>query len=73
MDVVAVVEDARARIDEFNKLLRLPPETAAAQIVRAIERRAPRLIIGDDARLMATIRAVFPVGYWKKIEAISGI
>lgn len=58
----ARLEAGRARMD---RLLSLSPAIAADDIVRAIETRAPRLLIGKDARLMARIQRLFPIGYWK--------
>src|SRR3954463_12819708 len=43
-------ELARGR-EQFVKLLRIPPEKAAALIVTAIEKRRPRLLIGASARI----------------------
>ncbi len=56
---------AQRQTQEFNKLLRTPPETAAELIVRAIERRDKRLLIGADAKMAEKIQRLFPVGYWK--------
>ena len=59
---------ARAQTKEFNKLLRTAPEDAAEQIARAIEQRAPRLLIGSDARMAERVQRLFPVSYWKYIK-----
>jgi short-subunit dehydrogenase len=59
---------ARAQMKEFNKLLRTSPEDAAAQIVAAIEKRSPRLLIGGDARMAERIQRLFPATYWKFIK-----
>ncbi len=64
--------DARAQMQEFNKLLRTAPEDAAEQIARAIEARAPRLLIGRDARLAERLQRLFPVTYWKYIKRQTG-
>lgn len=56
----------------FEKLLTLPPETAAAEIVRGIERRAPRIVVGKDARNAAFIQRLMPAGYWSAIARLSG-
>lgn len=61
--------EAAARID---RLLRLSPDIAAAQIVRAIETRAPRLLIGKDAKQMELIQRLFPVGYWARLAKAMG-
>ena len=64
--------EARAQMAEFNKLLRTAPEDAAEQIARAIEARAPRLLIGGDARMAERLQRLFPVTYWKYIKRQSG-
>jgi short-subunit dehydrogenase len=50
---------------EFDALLQLAPEVAAAQILGAIERRTPRLLVGKDAVQGAWLQRLMPVGYWK--------
>lgn len=65
-------EEARSATAEFNKLLRTTPEDAAEQIARAIETRAPRLLIGGDARMLERIQRLFPVTYWKRIARRAG-
>jgi short-subunit dehydrogenase len=68
---LARVEDEKAR-EAFGKLLTLPPEDAAAAIIRGIEARAPRIVIGKDARNAALIQRLMPVGYWRAIVRLSG-
>ena len=52
----------------FNLLTQTEPETAAEVIARGIERREPRVLIGKDARQIAILARLFPVGYWPKIQ-----
>jgi len=52
---------------QFAKLLRMPPEQAAAQIVAAIEKRRPRLLIGASAKIPDVLVRLMPGGYWKLI------
>ncbi|MDR7040078.1 MULTISPECIES: SDR family NAD(P)-dependent oxidoreductase [Methylobacterium] len=66
----AAVEAGRAA---FERFLRLSPEAAAAEILRGIERRAPRIIVGTDARRVALIQRLMPVGYWRLIARLSGM
>ncbi len=49
----------------WRGLLAMSPETAAECIARAIERRAPRVIVGNDAKGAAWLQRLFPVSYWK--------
>jgi short-subunit dehydrogenase len=52
---------------QFARLLTMPPETAAAQIVQAIERRRPRLLIGWSAKVPDALVRLLPGSYWKLI------
>ncbi len=69
-------EAARLAAEEgrvaFEKMLTLSPESAAEQIVRGIERRSPRIIVGADARNAAFIQRLMPAGYWAAITRLSG-
>jgi short-subunit dehydrogenase len=51
--------------EAMRQLLKMPPEQAAATIADAIERRAPRVLVGKDARQAALLQRLLPVGYWK--------
>ena len=62
-----ITEDPEARRERLARFLSKPPSEAAADIVRAIETRAPRLLIGSDARRMEIIQRLFPVTYWSRL------
>ena len=51
----------------FERLLRMPPAEAGEIIVKAIEQRRPRLIVGSDAKVAALIERLMPASYWKYI------
>ena len=57
---------ARERAN-WRSLLALEPASAATQIADAIERRAPRVLVGTDAKGAALVQRLFPVGYWKHV------
>jgi short-subunit dehydrogenase len=59
--------EAAAGLAAFERLLTLRPETAAAAILRGIETRAPRVVIGSDARRAVLIQRLMPVRYWSLI------
>jgi short-subunit dehydrogenase len=59
-------EVERERIN-FGRLLALDPAKAAEIIAVAIERRAPRVLVGNDARAAALVQRLFPVTYWKHV------
>ncbi|MCZ2860396.1 SDR family NAD(P)-dependent oxidoreductase [Blastococcus sp. VKM Ac-2987] len=59
------VEEYEEGRRQFAKLLRMPPEDAAAQIVAAIERRRPRLLIGWTATVPDVLVRLLPGTYWR--------
>jgi short-subunit dehydrogenase len=61
---VSAEELARRRA-EFRKLLSMPPEVAGEVIVRGVERRRPRVLVGTNAKLVSLITRVMPVSYWR--------
>ena len=64
--------EREAQAKRWERLLRLPPEAAAERIVRAIERREKRVLVGRDARQVALIQRLVPVGYWSVITRLRG-
>jgi short-subunit dehydrogenase len=59
-------EVARERAN-WRSLLALSPDKAAEIIAVAIEQRAPRVLVGNDAKGAALVQRLFPVGYWKHV------
>jgi NAD(P)-dependent dehydrogenase (short-subunit alcohol dehydrogenase family) len=57
--------DLERRLARVQKLLRLPPSEAAAIILKAVERRQPRVIVGTDAKIGAWAERLMPITYWK--------
>jgi NAD(P)-dependent dehydrogenase (short-subunit alcohol dehydrogenase family) len=53
-------EVARGR-EEINRMLKLPPETAGGIIVRGVERRQRRVLVGSDAKVISVMERVAPV------------
>lgn len=51
----------------WRSLLVLAPATAADIIATGIERRTPRVLVGNDAKGAALIQRLFPVTYWKHV------
>ncbi|WP_347456115.1 SDR family NAD(P)-dependent oxidoreductase [Acinetobacter sp. ANC 7454] len=49
----------------FNKLLRCPPEEAARQILDAVLKNKRRLLIGNDAKAVDLMQRILPAGYQK--------
>ena len=65
-------EEVERRRELFKKLLTLPPEVAGEAIVRGIERRKPRVLVGSEARVISAIARAFPVSYWKVLVLRAG-
>jgi short-subunit dehydrogenase len=60
-------EDVQRERANWRRLLALAPEKAAETIAVAIERRAPRVLVGQDAKGAALVQRLFPVTYWKHV------
>lgn len=60
--------EVAARLALARRALVMPPEQAAARILQAIERREPRVLVGNDAVGAALMQRLFPVGYWKRMS-----
>jgi NAD(P)-dependent dehydrogenase (short-subunit alcohol dehydrogenase family) len=59
-----VSEHERRRVQAYNdKLLRMPPAEAARIIIDGVERDKPRVLVGNDAKLIDLIVRSFPVSY----------
>ena len=61
-------EEIERRRAKYRKLLRLPPEIAGETIVRGIERRQSRILVGSDAKVISLIARLLPVSYWKLLS-----
>lgn len=63
---VQMSEAERAQQHEMvRKLLTLDPAIAGEIIVKGIEARRDRVLVGSDAQFLALIVRLFPVSYWK--------
>ncbi|MAT94950.1 MAG: short-chain dehydrogenase [Halioglobus sp.] len=60
-------QTAQERSRDFQRLARTSPESAARQILRAIEKRKKRLLIGPDARIISLLVRLFPTAYTRFI------
>jgi NAD(P)-dependent dehydrogenase (short-subunit alcohol dehydrogenase family) len=60
----ASAEEKRRRLALAEKLLSLPPEEAGEIIVRGVEKRRARILVGRDAVIISLIERLFPVNYW---------
>jgi len=58
-------EQMRLRLELADKLLRMPPQKAGETIVRGVEKRRSRILVGRDAVIIALIERLAPVNYWR--------
>jgi short-subunit dehydrogenase len=56
--------------DRFEKMARTSPAAAALRIVRGVERNEPRILIGQDARLMDLVQRLRPATYWRLMARV---
>ena len=56
--------EAEKERTSFEAFLKMPPAEAGETIVKGVERRRPRIIVGNDAKVAALIERIAPVGYW---------
>ncbi|EYF04443.1 SDR family NAD(P)-dependent oxidoreductase [Chondromyces apiculatus] len=66
----APAEEVARQRAAFKKHLRLPPEVAGETIVRGVERRKARVLVGNDAVALSVIERVAPVSYWKLLGRV---
>jgi NAD(P)-dependent dehydrogenase (short-subunit alcohol dehydrogenase family) len=48
----------------FDSLLTMPPEIAGETIVRGVESRKARILVGSDCKFAALVERLMPVTYW---------
>ncbi len=61
----APADEVERQVRSFESKLRLSPTLAGEAIVRAAERRRPRVIVGLDAQIAVAAEHFAPVSYWK--------
>jgi len=59
-------------LDRLQDFLVMPPSEAARIILRGVEKRNPRILVGRDAHIMAIIERLFPARYWALIKKQTG-
>ena len=57
-------EEEEAKRKSFEAVLTLPPAIAGETIIRGVERRKARVLVGSDAKVLALIERLMPVNYW---------
>jgi short-subunit dehydrogenase len=61
-------EEIARRRERYRKLLTMPPEIAGETIVRGIERRQSRVLVGSEAKVISLISRLLPVSYWRLLS-----
>lgn len=61
-------EELRVRLARHNRLLRIPPAVAGRAIVRGIERRKRRVLIGLEAWAVVALERLAPLRYWALLK-----
>jgi NAD(P)-dependent dehydrogenase (short-subunit alcohol dehydrogenase family) len=64
----ASADKREENIERFERLARTPPEKAAERILRGVERREPRVLIGSDAYQIDVVQRLRPATYWKTLS-----
>jgi len=59
------------QLERAHRVLTMPPAKAGEIIVKAVERRAPRVVVGGRARMIALMERLAPVSYWKILELLA--
>jgi short-subunit dehydrogenase len=64
-----VTDNARRAetIERFDQVAKTTPQAAALRIIQGIEKNQPRILIGNDARLMDILQRLRPATYWAPI------
>jgi len=64
-------QEMQEKLVQANKLLRMPPPKAAEIILRGIEKDKPRVIVGNDARVLSWLERLLPVNYWRLLPGLA--
>ena len=60
-------EEAAQKLRQAEAMLKMRPEAVGEIIVRGVERRRARVLVGSRAKIASMIERFFPVSYWKLI------
>lgn len=71
LDALPPEFDSRdALIDQFNKFAITSPDKAADIILKGAARRARRVMVGRDARIMSFVQRLFPTSYMRFFQSM---
>lgn len=60
-----------AAMANIEAKLKMPPAEAGETIVKGIEQRKPRILVGNDAKFLAMLERVAPVSYWRLLQRMA--
>jgi short-subunit dehydrogenase len=60
-----------AAMANIEAKLKMPPDEAGETIVKGIEQRKPRILVGNDAKFLAMVERVAPVSYWRLLQRMA--
>jgi short-subunit dehydrogenase len=63
-------DELEEKREKFQQHLKLSPEAAAIQIVKAVKKRRRQVLVGKDARLLSALQRLFPGGYQRLMERL---
>ncbi|RJK97531.1 SDR family NAD(P)-dependent oxidoreductase [Vallicoccus soli] len=66
-------ERAAAARAAFARLLTIAPRTAAEAVLRGVERRRPRVLVGASARVPDLLARAAPASYGRALDALSAV
>lgn len=66
----ATNEEIEQGLARARRMLTLPPERAGEIIVNGVERRAARVLVGNDAKIIALLERLAPVSYWNTLQKL---
>ena len=66
-------DQARLQVAVFDRLLRMPPQHVAEVVLRGLERRRPRVLIGATARVPDLLVRLAPGAYTRGTAAVEGV
>ncbi len=69
---VGVTDNTRRAetIERFDTMAKTTPTAAALKIIAGIEKNAPRILIGNDARMMDLLQRLRPSTYWSVLARL---
>jgi short-subunit dehydrogenase len=65
--------EIKQKMAENQRLLRMPPPRAAKIIVKGIEEKKARILVGYDAKIVSVLERILPVSYWTILEKLSEV